>query len=122
MKYRTDYVSNSSSACYIIGFKTQYHYNRFVNAVSNGWGKKGKEFIKRLLDINRLENTIDLPWWKKENIKISDEEIKLAKEYPIVSFSTYGTEAEDYSFWREIILDTLYKFKGAKLLYDEDLP
>ena len=122
MKYRTDYVSNSSSACYIIGFKTQHHYNRFVNAVSKGWGKKGKEFIKRLLDINRFENTIDLPWWEEENLKVSDEEMKLAKEYPIVSYSSYGTESEDYSFWREIILDTLYKFKGAKLLYDEDIP
>ena len=46
---RNDFVSNSSSSSYIIGFATEDAFNEFKNKILNEWGRDNK-FGKLLIE------------------------------------------------------------------------
>ena len=56
---RKDFVSNSSSSSFIIGFKNEKIRDEFIKEIINGWGEKGKEKIDRFLE-NRKTNLSEI--------------------------------------------------------------
>ncbi len=54
---RNDFVSNSSSSSFIIGFKNEEVRDKFINEIANGWGEKGKEKIDKFLEESKVSLT-----------------------------------------------------------------